>query len=589
MILQALCEYYDRCSQDPEKALPIMGFEYKEIDFTIVIDIHGNFINLEDNRFNQDEVLKVRAFKVPQSAIRSGSKSYSVANCLWDHFGYVLAQGKPDAKGEDEIAKAQHQADLQFDSFFKQTALVAEQTQDPEVIAVLKFLQNRDNINKVKEHELYKDALKIKGCNFAFRLNSEQHLVCQTVNVQKWVQDHLEEKSDDLIDGVCLITGERGKITRLHNPVSGVTVKPAPLSSINDSAYCSYGKSKAFNFPCSVEAVFKYTSALNKLLQKDSLNRLRLSNMTMVFWSQKQSVLEESMGALFGDFDNPDARIEAIREVYASMHRGFNADTSGDSLFYVLGLSPNVSRIAIRFWITGTVAGFTQKIVEWLNDINIVVSFEHKKDWRFPIIKLVKSLALLNKEDDPKLTELYESLIRAIFSNRKFPVSILKTALIRIKADTNHVTPERAALIKAWLNRFYRITNKDKERVKEMLNTDEKDIGYNLGRLFAVLEKLQKDSSGGNLNSTITDRYYSSASCSPMTVFGTLMRLHSHHLRKLENVGQKVTYEKDIAAIMQNISAFPAHLNLEQQGLFFFFYYHQKQYLYTPKSEKEQN
>ena len=74
-----------------------------------------------------------------------------------------------------------------------------------------------------------------------------------------------------------------------------------------------------------------------------------------------------------------------------------------------------------------------------------------------------------------------------------------------------------------------------------------------------------------------------------MTVFGTLMRLHSHHLRKLENVGQKVTYEKDIAAIMQNISAFPAHLNLEQQGLFAVGYYHQKQYLYTPKSEKEQN
>ena len=585
MILQALCEYYDRCASDPNKALPVMGFGKKEIPFTIVIDSDGNFINLEDNRYDLDKKLKVREFIVPQEQKRTGN---IIANVLWDHYGYVLGIRQQFDGGDKEVKKAQLHAELQFKSFVQQTKLIADDTQDPDVIAVLRFLQNKESLKKIKEHKLYKDLLKKPGTNLAFRLNVKQELVCQTFKVQEWIKNNLEKSKEDFIDGVSLISGKKGKIVRLHDKIRGITDIPASLASINKDSFESYGKKQGFNFPCSSLEVFKFTSALNELL-KSSLNKLCLSNMTMVFWSQKRSDLEDTLLPIFEDNnDNLNEGIQTIRNIYASIHKGCSVRTDGGSLFYVLGLAPNSSRIMIRFWITGTVASFTQQIIQWFDDINIFSS-RYNTERIFPLIAIVKRLSRLNKDDDPKLMELYENLVRAIFSNGKLPIYLLQTALLRIKADKYHVTSERVALIKAWLNRFYRITNKNKERVKVKLNTDEKDIGYNLGRLFAVLEKLQKDSSGGDLNSTIIDRYYSSASCRPMTVFSTLISLHFHHLKKLENIGKQKFYEKQIAAIMQNISVFPTNLNLEQQGFFAIGYYHQTQDLYTPKSEKEQN
>lgn len=50
MILQALCEYYQRKQQDPDDALAPFGFEEKGIPFVIVINQDGHFIQFEDTR-----------------------------------------------------------------------------------------------------------------------------------------------------------------------------------------------------------------------------------------------------------------------------------------------------------------------------------------------------------------------------------------------------------------------------------------------------------------------------------------------------------------------------------------------------------
>ena len=108
--------------------------------------------------------------------------------------------------------------------------------------------------------------------------------------------------------------------------------------------------------------------------------------------------------------------------------------------------------------------------------------------------------------------------------------------------------------------------------------------GYRLGRLFAVLERIQERANPG-INATIRDRFYGAASGTPVTVFGNLMRLKNHHLSKLENVGERVNYEKLIGEIMSGIGDFPAHLPLADQGRFAIGYYHQKQDFFTKKSE----
>ena len=118
------------------------------------------------------------------------------------------------------------------------------------------------------------------------------------------------------------------------------------------------------------------------------------------------------------------------------------------------------------------------------------------------------------------------------------------------------------------------------------LETTNSNVGYLLGRLFATLEKIQEDASPG-INATIRDRFYGSASATPVIAFPHLMKLKNHHLAKLENRGLAVNRERLIGEIMDGLSDFPPHLNLSDQGRFAVGYYHQRQAFFT-RSTKDQ-
>jgi len=117
------------------------------------------------------------------------------------------------------------------------------------------------------------------------------------------------------------------------------------------------------------------------------------------------------------------------------------------------------------------------------------------------------------------------------------------------------------------------------------LDKESTNVAYRLGRLFAVLEKAQKDAIPG-ANTTIRDRYYGSASATPSVVFPQLLRLAQHHFQKAE-YGART--DKMVEEIMQSIVKFPAHLGLDDQGMFAVGYYHQRQAFYTKsESQKEE-
>ena len=118
------------------------------------------------------------------------------------------------------------------------------------------------------------------------------------------------------------------------------------------------------------------------------------------------------------------------------------------------------------------------------------------------------------------------------------------------------------------------------------LDEKRKDPAYRAGRLFAALEKTQKDALG-NVGSTVRDRFYSSASATPRSVFPRLLRTYQHHLSKL-SLGAKVNREKLMQQILDSMEDFPAHLNLAEQGLFALGYYHQTQAFYSGKKEDAQ-
>ena len=580
MILHALTQYYQRKAESDGGVAP-EGFENKEIPFIIVIDKQGNFIQLEDTRELKGKKKVGRTFLVPKGLGRSGSKSYEVSNLLWDHYGYVLAYA-----GE----KGQEQADKQHASF---TAKVNELKQvlpdEAGVTAVAAFLSSAEEKSKVMQATNWVECAKVKGCNLSFRLVEEAvDLVCQS----KMVQDYLSvssdnnEETDDFKEGICLITGKKTLVARKHHQISGIHKQPTPFCAVDkgSTAFHSYGKKQGFAFPVGKQAMFEYTTALNTLLASE--NRFRIGDVTAICWSAKPTPLEEYLASLIsgGGKDNPDAHIDAVKSLYKSLYNGKYTEPDGKEKFYLLGLSPNSARIVVRFWHETTVAALSESIAAWYDDLQMVRGENSPYPEYMPLPRLLGNLVLDGKMENLP-SDLIAQITDAALNNRVLPVSLLQAALRRNKAEQK-ITYGRASLLKAYINRAIRAGRlKNMKELTMSLDRNRQDIGYVLGRLFAVLEKTQAEANPG-LNATIADRYFGSASSTPIAVFGTLMRLLPHHLNKLEFEGRAVQLQWEIRQILEHCKRFPNHLNLEQQGLFAIGYYHETQFLFTKDALK---
>mgnify|MGYP003582074904 CR=1 FL=1 len=579
MILHALTRYYQRKAASDGNVAP-EGFENKEIPFVIVLDKAGKFIQLEDTREQQGKKKIGRKFLVPKGLGRAGSKSYEVSNTLWDHYGYVLAHPKEDDEKSDILAQNQHKSFIAKVEELKQVL-----PDDAGIQAVSAFLAQADEVIKVRQAEGWQECAKIKGCNLSFRLVDEPvALVCQSKAVQAYLAAAKAEVSDGIQEGICLVTGKKTTIARLHNAVKGVNAKPSPFTSVNLAAFESYGKQQGFIFPVGEQTMFEYTTALNMLL--DGENRFRIGEVSVVCWSEKPTPLESKVALKIngGGKDNPDAHIDEVKALYKSLHNGKYMEPNGKDKFYLLGLSPNSARIVVRFWHETTVAALSENIARWYDDLQIVRGEKSIYPEFMPLMRLLCGLVLDGKAENLP-PDLIANVTQSALVNRPLPVSLLQIALRRNKAEQK-ITYGRAALIKAYLNRAIRSGSlKNTKELSMSLDRERNDIGYVLGRLFAVLEKTQSEANP-SLNTTIGDRYFGSASSTPIAVFGTLMRLSPHHLSKLEYEGRAVHLKWEIGQILDKCQKFPNHLNLEQQGLFAIGYYHETQFLFTKDALK---
>ena len=100
---------------------------------------------------------------------------------------------------------------------------------------------------------------------------------------------------------------------------------------------------------------------------------------------------------------------------------------------------------------------------------------------------------------------------------------------------------------------------------------------YHCGRLLAEIEAVQR-AALGQVNASVTDRYYGSASSKPASVFPALMRGVRVHLGNLRRRSPVVHAALDnrIADIVAKLPDFPRTLTMRSQGLFALGYYHQR-------------
>ncbi len=580
MILKALTEYYDRLEADPEQDVADFGFSREKISFCMVLGPDGTPVQIDDIRKEVEIGGKAKRTRlVPASLVvpdRGGRSGSSIKpNFLWDNTGYALGcdgKGKPDRTRN------------MFEAFCALHKEFLAKIDDPGLAALCRFLDvwDAENASPRAAEFARLEWDEICDANIVFRLVGQRSYIHDSSALRgAWLAFVTAEYESQ--PGYCLVSGKEDRLARLHAMIRGVAgaqSSGAALASFNLDAFTSYGKEQSYNAPVGIRSAFQYTTALNRLVA-DPRHRVRVAGSTILYWTDKPTPFESMFGSFIDDYAAEDAAtLDRMQGFWEQLRQGRQVDSleAAEVGFYVLGLSPNASRLSVRFWLTGTVREFAERLRRHLADLDMGYANPH--DPPLTIRRILDQTARERKDVQPLLEGM---LVRTVLRGGAYPQTLFNSVLRRINADSR-VIHHRVAILKAFLVRKARLAGR-KEDITVILNMDHPSEAYHLGRLFAALEKTQEEASEGKLNSTIKDRYFSSTSATPVAAFPRLMRLHAHHLNKIDHPGRRTNLEKIVQEIYSHIGGFPNHLPLDDQGLFFIGYYHQRQDFFTKKAD----
>ena len=582
MILQALAKHYENLAAEGKVSKE--GWCEAKVSYAIELMPDGKvkgFISLKTEEERGKKKVWVSTTRmVPQMVTRSSGVS---SNFLCDNSKYMLGFDKDgSSKRVLECFQAAKEKHLEL----------LEQAEGEMAASIKAFFETwnpEKEEEKLKESEIW-EALT-DGGNLIFYMNG-----CEAQEDEE-IKELWNEKQNSCDGeeggntGICLVTGKKAEISRIHRTIKGVPgaqSSGAALVSFNAPAFESYGKEQSYNAPVGKYAEFAYTTALNYLLSQRNYT-FQLGDTMVVYWAENgQKAYQDVFSfALVPTVDNR----ETIREIFDCIKKDQpikveDIEMDSEQRFYILGLAPNAARLSVRFFYQDSFGKILEHISEHYERMKIVQPSWETREY-MSIRDMLMETVNQNSRDKSPIPNMAAMVMQAVLSGGRYPASLYTDTLIRIRADQGErkLSWGRTAILKAYL---IRNTNW-KEGVNYMgLNKENSEQPYLLGRLFAVLEFIQKDTNPG-IKATIRDRYFNSAYATPASVFPILIKLMNSHIKKLErdNLGAKISYENQLTEIMGKLDEFPRRLTLEEQGKFDLGYYHQVQDKYTKREDRK--
>lgn len=589
MILQALCSYYRRAASDSSREVVPPGYTMAGVSAELVLSPDGELVAANPLLETAGKKLLPRQLAVPLPPKRSGRKPEAAFLYETVAFLFGIYEDPAGARYRFEASRAKHEE-------------ILAGCEDEGAAALRHFFEKR-RFGAAEWPGVDTSALKNPRAFVVFRLRGDEQFLHERPAIRAaWdAWNRRGEEDQQLIQ--CLVTGERGPLAVLHGNVSGFGADKPTLVGFNQDSFCSFGLygQQGANAPVSRRAAFEYVTALN-MLCGDPRHHFRLSrDQRVLFWAEKDIPQQESILAfLFGAPPDGDAKQTLDEDTNARIRRAFRTIRAGGqidpelgdphSVFYLLGVSANKTRLVIRFFQRSTFGDLLSNLADHYALLEIAGM---RPPWPAPYLLLLEGV--LDRDPDRIPPAQGSALLRSILDKAPYPSSLYQSILRRIRAE-GAVTPLRAAVLKATVNR-----NAQKEVLKVSLDRNETDIAYRLGRLFALIERTQYFALG-DVNATVADKYLNAALASPQQVFPSLLALNQKHLSKLaggEQKDQKRAYflRKEIGEIMDSFSlqhvggkvcAFPDTMDTNGQGKFLVGYYHQTQSFFAGKPAAEE-
>ena len=543
MLIQALSEYYDILAKEGKVVSD--AYSAVNVNYIVCLTEDGRIDHLIECDKNTVAVLPKKSEK---STICANVVEYRPLYL----FGLNYEKGVFAVEDEKNKTKKSHE------DFVKKTLMFLEGVDTSVVNAFRNFVLTWKPEEETKNRCLCSLDKKYSNAKYTFCLAGQvdQPLHKDKLLLQKWEALYKKmEISEDNKRAQCAVTGKIESIARIHDKIEGLPrglATGSVLIGFNNPSESSYGNEQSYNSNISEGIMRKYTKAMNYLLSSGNHKKI-FDDFTVVHWAMSSKKEDDDiMSMLMFPEQNMDSR--EIEEMFSVMLKDAKQgritserigavtgiDTNVD--YYMIGLKPNSSRIALKFIYRKKAADILLHIAQHQLDLQISETMKPIPFWA-----LNKELLSPKSKNAKVNPELLTKIFYAAIYGTAYPQAMLSEVIRRVKTDvsSNLNTQEkngkqqridplnrtRVGMIKAYINRKSRILYK-KEELGMSLDKENQNPAYLCGRLFAVLEKLQQDALGNNLNTTIRDSYFASATSKPAIVFPRLLKLAQSHLKK---------------------------------------------------------
>lgn len=595
-MLNELVKYYEFVSRQPDGDFPPDGYDpVKNVAYNLVLAADGTPKAILPNTQKRpkgkkeidvgfDEIFPARESSPSINAETVDCREKYLFGLEWDNTAekFVITDSSTEA----------------FEKCKEKNLAFLSDLSSPVIDAYRAFLEKWQPQNERENPVLSELEKSFNGAKFIITAEGREArqyaLQNEPAVKEKWDRQWANRSTDsEQPTKQCAVSGKMAPIARVHNNLTGITGGLATgvnLVCFKTSAFWSYGKEQSYNSSVSQEVMEKYTKTFNYLTSKEEHKR-QVGDMTLLFWANTAeserpydewfwSVMEKTTENIE---DTSDCLSDVVGELTQGKSSDWRAALKEDTTYCAVGVKPNSSRLAIKLFEKDNFGNLMANVEKFQAELRLA-----EDDVPLSVYAVLANLKSPTA-DNALPSDLAEKLLLSVIKGTSFPACLLENVVRRVKTDRDNpknkfyaVSRNRIRIIKACLVRsgYY------KKGDEYMLENKEQNAAYVCGRLFAVLEKLQKDALG-NINASIGDRYLSAASTRPDSVFSRLLNLSRAHSAKLEE-GSKIYYDKLLQEIFGLLTdgKFPVLLTSSQQGEFYIGYYQQKKKLYEKKEEK---
>ena len=600
MLLRALNQYQ---GEGEGEAVP-PGYAIKTLGFVLRIDDDAQGCALTSQYDSKNNDRGKTQMAAPKSLVPNLTRTVKPAPMLaCDNATYVLGRAKSvdDSAGQaKEEAAAKTKQEL-FDGLLRE---YAKEAGDEDVSVFLRWRENGcPGLNEALQRLDTFSAKRLDLDPIAIQVGLSEQLHRKAAAKRFWSRYATATKSGG-VEAVCLSCGEfKSTVDTLPQSLAGSLV---PATSTSNVALLSVNFPSASrgasgtglkSAPICADCASGAVSAFNALASSEKHRwGVASEDRATIWWSTD--------GALDINFlDRPDpAEIKAFHDALDSGKKP-PGDLEEDDVkrFYALTFSGNVARLVIRQWIDLPLYDVLGHVSQWLDQ-----SATPDPDRpHVGISEMARSCGSFVPSDGMFSTMpdgSRELFLRAALTGGALPPNLLVRAVSRARAEIHYLSlpdPRQLGVIRRRMNARFALIRLilNRQNTKEIaltqyLNEDLDDPAYLSGRLFAERESLQYQALG-DVNASITDRFFERASASPLSVEHSLAVLEKQHLKALERKGKRdaaVGFDKRLGALHERIDVLeiPKQLPAEKQALWISGYHQQRQENFRRAAEAKQ-